>query len=352
VDPFLEQGAMFVTSRISSYEQTLPDHCTNQPTPDCQYVNGANNTFYIGNVEMMTLLLDHTFSSASLGVAQSAMSMPGKLLDQDGNVMNPCDDYTQQGWVCDPHVKVGLVNQGADVMPLRTLLRAAGINSLEETSPAIKETHRYAGLILVVSVQYSNAYLTTKSFLEGYYTYTYTVQSVQDAEFKAEQIIPLPGSGAVNRTILDRCVWPAVCCPRFVCATPRASRVLTACSAAGTARWTVNAVGWVNACFRWRRARCPDLAAGLALRWLMCPHLAPVSPLMYFFQLLQTRPARAREAVWRHRRLRLRHPPGVPHLFHGSARRGVVGRRRARHLRTAAARRVPAVQEDRLGLLP
>jgi len=206
VDPFLEQGAMFVTSRISSYDQTLPDHCTNQPTPDCQYVNGANNTFYIGNVEMMTLLLDHTFSSASLGVAQSAMSMPGKLLDQNGNAMNPCDDYTEQGWVCDPHVKIGLVNQGADVMPLRTLLRAAGINSLEETSPAIKETHRYAGLILVVSVQYSNAYLTTKSFLEGYYTYTYTVQSVQDAEFKAEQIIPLPGSGAVNRTILDRCV--------------------------------------------------------------------------------------------------------------------------------------------------
>ncbi|RYE83826.1 MAG: hypothetical protein EOO65_03310 [Methanosarcinales archaeon] len=34
--------------------------------------------------------------------------------------------------------------------------------------------------------------------------YTYRVQSVSDAEFKYEQILPEPGSGAVNRTILDR----------------------------------------------------------------------------------------------------------------------------------------------------
>jgi ATP P2X receptor len=204
VAPFLEPAALFTATRITEYPQTLAKGCADQLTPSCQYVNGNSTTYYVAQPEFFTLLLDHTFSSASLDVAVGAMSMPGKMIGQDGETINPCDDYTAMGWQCEPHVKIGLVNQGADVFPLATLLRAAGIASLEDISTAIQETHRFAGLILVLSVQYSNYYLDTGSFKQSYYSYVYSVQSVVDAEFKAEQPLQSPGSGAAQRTILDR----------------------------------------------------------------------------------------------------------------------------------------------------
>ena len=92
VDPGLEPSAMFVSTRITESNQSLPADCAEQPTYTCQYVNsGPTNTYYIGNVELMTLLIDHTFYSATLGLSMSASNMPGKILDQDGNVINPAD---------------------------------------------------------------------------------------------------------------------------------------------------------------------------------------------------------------------------------------------------------------------
>jgi hypothetical protein len=92
VDPGLEPAAMFVSTRITESNWSLPNGCQYQPNPNCQYVQqGASAAYFIGNVEMFTLLIDHTFSSQSLGISKSAMSMPGKLVDQNGNVMNPCN---------------------------------------------------------------------------------------------------------------------------------------------------------------------------------------------------------------------------------------------------------------------
>lgn len=207
VDPFLEQRAMFISTRITETPQTISEDCEDQPNQGCRFVDGPDDTYYIGDIEMFTVLLDHTFSSSSLKMSQGEASMSGRLIDQNGVVMNPCDDYTAQGFVCDPHVHISRSAtsfNSADVMPLRTLLRAAGIGSLDDTTLVLNETHRYAGIILVVTVSYSNFLLTTGSYSQDQYTYTYSVQSVQDAEFKAEQILPASGSSSLNRTILDR----------------------------------------------------------------------------------------------------------------------------------------------------
>lgn len=134
----------------------LPSNCVDQNTPTCTYMTIGNpngTTFYVGNTEYSTLLVDFTASSGSLGVNVAASGMPGKIVDQNGDALNPCDDYAVRGWPCESHVRVGVPGTRRDVMPIATLLRAAGINSLDDVSPAIAETHRYAGLILSVSVQ-------------------------------------------------------------------------------------------------------------------------------------------------------------------------------------------------------
>lgn len=57
---------------------------------------------------------------------------------------------------------------------------------------------------LTHALQVSNFFADTHSFSESVFSYTYSVQAVQNAEFKAEQVLPEPGSGNQNRTIVDR----------------------------------------------------------------------------------------------------------------------------------------------------
>lgn len=86
-------------------------------------------------------------------------------------------------------MSIGATNRVvADIMPLKTLLRAAGINSLDEQAGSLVESHRTAGTVIVLTISYSNYYLTTGSFLQNYYTYTYTAAAVNDAEFKYEEV--------------------------------------------------------------------------------------------------------------------------------------------------------------------
>jgi hypothetical protein len=205
-DPGLEPGAMLVTTRITETASNLPNGCSKQPIPQCQYVSAnVSDTYYIGDVEMMTLLVDHTFSSVSLKVSRSGLNMQGVMLDQNGNAVNPCADYAAFPNGCPSYVGIGQANGTIpDIFPLKTLLRAAGVSSLDDQAGSLAETHRQAGIVLVVSISYSNFYADTGSFREAVYSYTYSVLSISDAEFKYEEVIPSPGSGATQRTILDR----------------------------------------------------------------------------------------------------------------------------------------------------
>ena len=207
VAPFLEPGAMLATSRVTETAQTMAAGaaCANASLPACVWstVPGSAVVYFVAELEMFTLLLDHTMSASSVGVARTAAQMAGRLVDAAGATLDPCDDYTDQGWTCDPAVKVGRVGAGADILPLRSLLRAAGVASLDDVVPALNETRRYAGMVLVVTIEYSNFWLSTRSWSEKDVSYVYSVRSVDDAEFKAEESEAGEG-GPGTRLIRDR----------------------------------------------------------------------------------------------------------------------------------------------------
>jgi len=160
--PWLEPAATFAATRITetSYTLNASAACANQTLPGCVYaaVPGSAFAYYIANLEMFTLLLDHTLSAASVGV-------------------------------------------GADILPLRSLLRAAGVASLDTVVPSLNETRRYAGAVLVVTIEYSNLWFDTNSWSERDLSYVYSVRAVDDAEFKAEESVAT-GPGA--RLVRDR----------------------------------------------------------------------------------------------------------------------------------------------------
>lgn len=85
-------------------------------------------------------------------------------------------------------------------------MQAAGIPDLDARASDSKdfdlynETIRYAGAVLVVSIEYSNE----QTFKEDNITYTIRVQRVKNAEYKGEELTPEPGVEDINRTIIDR----------------------------------------------------------------------------------------------------------------------------------------------------
>lgn len=105
--------------------------------------------------------------------------------DTNGNEIDPCDDYPPLK--CPPLIDFGGDGSSFDVIPLKvvlghqcgvkrrvsffsstlftslfrtdsqTLLRAAGINSLEDSSNAFNASYRYDGVTLSATLHYSNA---------------------------------------------------------------------------------------------------------------------------------------------------------------------------------------------------
>lgn len=98
VDPGLEPSALFVSTRVKESVQSLDDGCElTLPTPACEYLPNASliETYYIGNVEMMTLSIDHSFVAPSIGVYKAAGEMTGSMVAKtpDGKtvVIDPRD---------------------------------------------------------------------------------------------------------------------------------------------------------------------------------------------------------------------------------------------------------------------
>ena len=98
-----------------------------------------------------------------IGISRGATGMTGELLDQDGNPMDPCDgmcvwcatsvprwdvgvtsvrfvnvasstrtDYYAMGWECPSYIHVHSVGH-RDIIAVKTLMRAAGIKTLDKT---------------------------------------------------------------------------------------------------------------------------------------------------------------------------------------------------------------------------
>jgi len=160
----LEAGRVFLPTRITVSNQSSSCGAAADQA-SCTYATvGPSQTYFVPNIEFFTLWLDHSVAAPDLGLSWSNKNMLGKLLDRGGKEVDVCEDYVRLQLPCPAaSASGGYISMGKpqfkDIVSVRSLLRAAGIESLDQVgggnSPQ-SETHRYAGLALVVSVSYSN----------------------------------------------------------------------------------------------------------------------------------------------------------------------------------------------------
>jgi hypothetical protein len=167
-------------------------------------------TYFIPGTELITILLDHTMSVPSLNFSKSSLDMTGVIEGQDKEVVDPCLAYVRRGYKC-PNLATGgrfnisFGSQGsADIIALDTLLTAAGVPSLDDQAGTLDkfqvETFRYAGIVMVVSINYDNYF----SYNENAVQYIASVKIVENADFKAEEVAPNAGIDPEQRRIIDR----------------------------------------------------------------------------------------------------------------------------------------------------
>ena len=172
--PLEESDRAFLLTEARTTPQTwAAEPCTAPPcapcastlttTPNCAYLplyNSAEGTAtirsYVPDIEFFTLQIDHAFVAPQAGITKTARQMRGQLLDSRGAPMDPCVAYTSIGLPCDPNVAVGQRDR-ADILPLRALMMAAGLESLdavggEDPSASLRQQ----GLVLLVELSYTN----------------------------------------------------------------------------------------------------------------------------------------------------------------------------------------------------
>lgn len=208
VYPGIETSAAFLSTRIKEVNQTVsPSFCVHAVSPECHWDDEGIFTYFIAQPELFTLWVDHTLSVPDIGLSpdtfsRSATEMEGKLVALDGTtVIDPCDPYKKLKLDCPPYVAVG--SKGLDIVPLQSLLDAAGVSLDDDaklTTGNVSETVRYSGIVLVLSIFYTN--MDTYNPFDV--TYRYSVSPILHAEYKGEEVSPLPGLSTPKRTLFDR----------------------------------------------------------------------------------------------------------------------------------------------------
>lgn len=184
--PPVEQRGFFAATRITERQQQLPDNCDatagSGPRPDPSCFDWENvdevgeQVYYPAQIESFTAFIDHTMTASRLGLSYSWPSeglFCRGIFSSEGKKLEPCDDY--------PNVEacrmanVTLATGQRNIVPLKTLLRAAGIDNLDTDgdvaceSDAVSpgcESFRYSGLILQVNIEYSNKFSFDASQVE------------------------------------------------------------------------------------------------------------------------------------------------------------------------------------------
>ena len=210
VYPPVESTATFLTTRVSRTVSQRPASCAEMQFANCSYTPVAPKTaYFISDPTFFTLFIDHTMNVPTLQLSASATSMHGALTGGKGRVGNeagldPCAPYNDWGFECPPFISLGDPGR-TDIITIASLLRAAGTNlsdfaSADPANSLYNETKRYAGVVLLVSIEYDNFF----SYDPEDIRYTYAVSEVVNTEFKVQQVIPEPGDDNRTRTLLDR----------------------------------------------------------------------------------------------------------------------------------------------------
>ena len=94
----MENGAIFLSTRITTTAQSVAPGCIDFGQETCSYSKGTGVTYYVGDPDMFTLMIDHTMNVPSLGpeFSLSSRQMNGAIEDGDGNNVDPCDGASRR----------------------------------------------------------------------------------------------------------------------------------------------------------------------------------------------------------------------------------------------------------------
>lgn len=163
-------NSIFVSTRVkdTTFAASSAD-CTDPYTPmsvECIPTQTTSTNMYTAGVEDFTLFIEHSIYGRITDTKRTNKDIKGELKFK-GDKEKPVlfHDLTRAG----------------DIVDIRTLLRAAGVDSLDVQSKVVNgKTLRYDGALLMMVITYSNNGLHP-SKLE----YTYEVQILQGADVVA-----------------------------------------------------------------------------------------------------------------------------------------------------------------------
>lgn len=223
VYPAVENNSMLVTTRVTIETMTRPATCVAPLTKECMWKMGSSASsagpaapaakpppLYPVEPERCTLLIQHHTSlrvgSTYIRGGGKGAGMKGKLIDQNGKTINPCDDYLPGQCPTKPEYKFDVSfgkPQIRDIIPIQTILRAAGTNlqnNLEELSGKVI-TKRNAGMVIICELQYTNKDGGIFDFSPTAVSYEMSCNHVPKADFKVYE--------KVSQTVHAQALQPA-----------------------------------------------------------------------------------------------------------------------------------------------
>eukprot|EP01051_Picozoa_sp_SAG22_P022538 SAG22_NODE_5437_length_1013_cov_13.920131_1_plen_296_part_01 len=202
-----QSNAFALSTRFSLREEELPADCGYELTgsygspsqlnsPACGgWVRKSSVPKYVADIEDFTVFMDHSVTSFLLDKTltwdSDGLHNLG-IYDESGNAIDPCDDYPAGD--CPSFIRVE--DGKRPIVRLRTLLRAAGVD-LDTTVPGVNicadgdddgevtpaecEPFRYSGLLMQISLEYSNQ-------ADGTVDIKFIPHLFPEAEWKMEEI--------------------------------------------------------------------------------------------------------------------------------------------------------------------
>ena len=162
-----DASALLMPTRITVSQQSITPlpACQNVGYPTCAWNTTSQFIEYVPDASMFTLMVDHSMTSSLGGtLSRNSRQLSGKLVDSNGNQLDPCLAYYQKGYSCPSYVKIGQIG-AADIFPLQSLLTAAGISNLDsgggDGGGLANETIRLSGIVILVQLSYTNYFLSS-----------------------------------------------------------------------------------------------------------------------------------------------------------------------------------------------
>jgi len=198
----------------------------------------TRNLTYVAEPDFYTLLINHGMTipryEYKWDLPRGAQQMKGIIVGTNGKVLDPCQPYLDLGRKCPDDIHFG-VKGCRDIIPVKTLLQAAGISSFDlaasnnravddcpggtDTS-LYEQTLRHSGFTLLVNIHYSNmgcSYrngrcrgktmgnkLWSNPYDKSEIWYELTAAAIPDSEYKSIQVTSTDVFLRPNRTAIDR----------------------------------------------------------------------------------------------------------------------------------------------------